>query len=1086
MNEDLNKSPYFDDYDPSKKYTQILAVPGRAEQAREFTQTQTILLDFLKRLSGTLFKEGSVVSGMSLTLQNKLLTVSSGRVYLDGIIHEFDEQSLELNLRGLESIGVKLVKSVVTEAQDISLRDPAQGHANYSQPGSHRVKQDVKLVLNDSTVPTIAEFMDGLLQSEIQRPELDVVTNMLAKRTFDQSGNYKVRGYNLFSKPYDKDFIQLVVEAGSAYVQGYEVVKPSPTIVHIPRSKTSRPVTGELKVFRTGTSIYPLNNTDVENVSKIIATVEVTKTITRGGTPGGTDLLPDTPVVSIQTIKQGATIFTPATYQLSADRVDWSPQGTEPAIGSSYTVTYRYNKVLVKGVDFSYTGGSIDVSLGNNVIVDNSNMLIDYSFYLARIDRVYLTVNGKIEIEQGQSDRPEYVVEPLDTGDSRLSLGTLLLGPNTEDAQVFEEVITRASMKDISSMQNRIDNLEYNMAITDLDNEAMVGESPSNLKGIFTDGFLGLTKADIGHDLFSGSIDIFRNELIQSSNIEIYKPSINRNTSANFHNFSDTILTSGFTEEVLISQTSTSGVINVNPFSVFPALSAIKLTPERDSWVNTNEITVNNSNVSTNTVWTWSGASTSTSSSVSRNSVARDAIISYARPIEIVIEAVDFPPNSDNLRGSIDGVSVDLVPTGTTTIGSLPNTIRADSNGRATAKFKIPSGIRTGAREVILTNGIADGSAIFTSTGIDRTVTTTVTTNTIVTRYIQQVNVDPVAQSFELNEDRFITSINLYFATKPSSSTIARVQLRTMSNGIPGVAVLAETILNPSQVNVSANGSVATLVQFQTPAFCEAKTQYCFVVQTDSSEYQLHYATLGKKDLRTNQNIIRQPYNEGVLFMSSNNITWTADQNSDLKFELNGAKFSPTGIIEFNPVSPMDIDAFVLAVEMASPVGANAELEYRTTSTGGWLPVTPFVARNLSSVASELHVRVKLTSDGRVSAVVDLDSLQVVGTKVKPTSTYVSKLINTSQNFTTVKQVIEAHIPSGSSVVPRLSLDDGASWISPTQAGVEPVDSVFTRYTYSYTIPDSGVSKQYRMRIDLNSDNRIAKPRVRKLLNILT
>ena len=28
-----NESPYYDDYNPSKGYTQILAVPGRVEQA---------------------------------------------------------------------------------------------------------------------------------------------------------------------------------------------------------------------------------------------------------------------------------------------------------------------------------------------------------------------------------------------------------------------------------------------------------------------------------------------------------------------------------------------------------------------------------------------------------------------------------------------------------------------------------------------------------------------------------------------------------------------------------------------------------------------------------------------------------------------------------------------------------------------------------------------------------------------------------------------------------------------------------------------------------------------------------------------
>ena len=38
-----NNSPYFDDFDPTKKFYRILFRPGRAVQARELTQLQTTL-----------------------------------------------------------------------------------------------------------------------------------------------------------------------------------------------------------------------------------------------------------------------------------------------------------------------------------------------------------------------------------------------------------------------------------------------------------------------------------------------------------------------------------------------------------------------------------------------------------------------------------------------------------------------------------------------------------------------------------------------------------------------------------------------------------------------------------------------------------------------------------------------------------------------------------------------------------------------------------------------------------------------------------------------------------------------------------
>ena len=39
----FNTGPYFDDFDPSKNFHRILFKPGSAVQARELTQSQTIL-----------------------------------------------------------------------------------------------------------------------------------------------------------------------------------------------------------------------------------------------------------------------------------------------------------------------------------------------------------------------------------------------------------------------------------------------------------------------------------------------------------------------------------------------------------------------------------------------------------------------------------------------------------------------------------------------------------------------------------------------------------------------------------------------------------------------------------------------------------------------------------------------------------------------------------------------------------------------------------------------------------------------------------------------------------------------------------
>lgn len=73
---DLNVSPYYDDYDESKKFYRILFIPRKPVQARELTQSQTILQDQIRRFGDHVFKDGSVVDGCHVTYRDQMKYVS--------------------------------------------------------------------------------------------------------------------------------------------------------------------------------------------------------------------------------------------------------------------------------------------------------------------------------------------------------------------------------------------------------------------------------------------------------------------------------------------------------------------------------------------------------------------------------------------------------------------------------------------------------------------------------------------------------------------------------------------------------------------------------------------------------------------------------------------------------------------------------------------------------------------------------------------------------------------------------------------------------------------------------------------------
>ena len=57
----LNVTPYFDDFDATKNFQEVLFRPGFAVQARELTTLQSILKNQMEKEGRHLFKEGAMI-----------------------------------------------------------------------------------------------------------------------------------------------------------------------------------------------------------------------------------------------------------------------------------------------------------------------------------------------------------------------------------------------------------------------------------------------------------------------------------------------------------------------------------------------------------------------------------------------------------------------------------------------------------------------------------------------------------------------------------------------------------------------------------------------------------------------------------------------------------------------------------------------------------------------------------------------------------------------------------------------------------------------------------------------------------------
>lgn len=314
--------------------------------------------------------------------------------------------------------------------------------------------------------------------------------------------------------------------------------------------------------------------------------------------------------------------------------------------------------------------------------------------------------------------------------------------------------------------------------------------------------------------------------------------------------------------------------------------------------------------------------------------------LTYMRPIDIRFDITDCKPNS-RMYATFDGVDVNQIITPLTGVDSnvLGGRIFVDSDGKVSGILSIPGKkFSTGARTLRLTEnpnymdlndvpGSTYGVALatFTSSGLKQiyqeTVTSTVTTDRVVvdtTIVEKQVSVpvyvrqprpfvfsireqggqggrDPLAQSFftyGYDGGCFVTSIDIYFYSKDESLPVI-LELREMVNGYPGPELVSDNArvsLLPSLVNLSEDSSVATNFKFSQPVYLEEDKEYCFVLLSNSQNYNAFTCTMGELSIETGKKVFEQPL-LGSLFKSQNNSTWTAEQYEDVKFKMYRAKF---------------------------------------------------------------------------------------------------------------------------------------------------------------------------------------------------
>ena len=161
------------------------------------------------------------------------------------VFYRIGENSVVVNSNPSYKIGIEFTETIVDEIDDTSLLDPAQGAFNYQAPGAERFSIQTSLskrTLDSADISTffeIVRLVDGVKTKEVEYPIYSELEKTLARRTFDESGNYTVDPFVITLSEGDtaNGKFSVILDPGKAYISGYEFETIAPTTISVDRAR---------------------------------------------------------------------------------------------------------------------------------------------------------------------------------------------------------------------------------------------------------------------------------------------------------------------------------------------------------------------------------------------------------------------------------------------------------------------------------------------------------------------------------------------------------------------------------------------------------------------------------------------------------------------------------------------------------------------------------------------------------------------------------------------------------------------------------------------------------------------------------
>jgi hypothetical protein len=273
---------------------------------------------------------------------------------------------------------------------------------------------------------------------------------------------------------------------------------------------------------------------------------------------------------------------------------------------NSYTGTLdyefipAYNGVLLSDViDFR---SRIDVinnapSVINGFPAVGYDIETSYSYYQGRSDLITLDSTGTFSDVSGTpSDFPQLPPVPANVMVVYNLYLSQYVNSVSNGSVSYKEVDNSVyQMSDIAALDQRITNIEYYTSLNMLEQTALNAPltdsngTPLYKNGIAVDSFNGVNSlGDVTNIDYMCSMDVTNAQLLpfytMTSNYLTEQITSDSGRLSAGYVRSGNLLTLPFTSYPLISQTIGTGVVNLNPFSIYGFIGSLTLNPSSDNW----------------------------------------------------------------------------------------------------------------------------------------------------------------------------------------------------------------------------------------------------------------------------------------------------------------------------------------------------------------------------------------------------------------------------------------------------------------------------------------------------------------------